>query len=191
MASLLLIGLVILTALAPVIFLNESDRILLLKLGAIAFLALFPGRSMSVRLVEGGETLRDEYILNLHKLRVDSYGNLPPPPKGSLFRRDDDERTIDDEEVQRNLYLQKFDAIYGVRVLHKVANEDDGRSEESHELPPDRDVHGAPRGGMDAHAPARADLDRQHPGVHHPLRAADPPADALRFAWVPTCSSSR
>jgi hypothetical protein len=124
-ASLLLIGLVILTALAPVVFLAESDRILLLKLGAIAFLALFPGLLYVQFVSTKAETLRDEYVLNLHRLRVDSYGNLPPPPEGSLFRRDDDERTLDDEDVQRNLYLQKFDAIYGVRVLHKVANEED------------------------------------------------------------------
>jgi hypothetical protein len=112
----LLVGLVVLTALAPVIFLGESDRILLLKLGAIAFLALFPGLLYLQFVSAKAETLRDEYVLNLHKLRVDTYWNLPPPPRGSLFTRPSDTRSIDED--QDNLYLQKFDAIYGVRVRH-------------------------------------------------------------------------
>jgi hypothetical protein len=116
-ATVLLLGLVILSALVPAIFLGASDRILLLKLGAIAFLALFPGLLYVQFVSAKAETLRDEYVLNLHRLRVDTYWNLPPPPKGSLFRRSDDHRNMEDE--QDNLYLQKFDAIYGVRVKHK------------------------------------------------------------------------
>ena len=114
-AVVLLVGLVIITALLPVIFLGESDRILLLKLGAIAFLALFPGLLYLQFVAAKGETLRVEYVLNLHKLKMDTYMNLPPPPRGSLFWRPGDERTADDPD---NLYLQKFDAIYGVRVQH-------------------------------------------------------------------------
>jgi hypothetical protein len=114
-AIVLLVGLVILTALVPVIFLGESDRILLLKLGAIAFLALFPGLLYLQFVAAKGETLRVEYVLNLHKLRMDTYLNLPPPPRGSLFWKPGDHRTSDDSD---NLYLQKFDAIYGVRVQH-------------------------------------------------------------------------
>ena len=114
-AIVLLVGLVILTALLPVIFLGESDRILLLKLGAIAFLALFPGLLYLQFVAAKGETLRVEYILNLHKLKMDTYENLPVPPRGSLFWRPGDERSSDDKD---NLYLQKFDAIFGMRVQH-------------------------------------------------------------------------
>lgn len=115
-AIVLLVGLVVLTALAPVILLGQSDRILLLKLGAIAFMALFPALLYLQFVAARAETLREEYVLNLHRLKVDAYDNLPPPPPGSIFRRDGDTRRID--EHQDNLYLQKFDAIYGVRVRH-------------------------------------------------------------------------
>ena len=114
-AIVLLVGLVVMTSLLPVIFLGESDRVLLLKLGAIAFLALFPGLLYLQFVAAKGETLRVEYILNLHKLKMDTYMNLPAPPRGSLFWRAGDDRTSDDKD---NLYLQKFDAIYGVRVEH-------------------------------------------------------------------------
>jgi hypothetical protein len=114
-AVVFLVGLVLLTALAPVVFLGESDRILLLKLGAIGFLALFPGLLYLQFVSAKGETLRMEYVLNLHKLQMDTYWNLPPPPRGSLFWKPGDDRDPDDKD---NLYLQKFDAIFGVRVQH-------------------------------------------------------------------------
>jgi hypothetical protein len=115
-ATAMLVGLVVITALVPVIFLGESDRVLLLKLGAITFLALLPGLLYLQFIAAKAETLREEYVLNLHKLGMDTYWNLPPPPRDSMFRARDDDRTADGDE--RNLYLQKFDAIFGVRVRH-------------------------------------------------------------------------
>lgn len=114
-AGAFLISLVALTSLLPVIFLGESDRILFLKLGAIGFLALFPGLLYLQFVATKEKTLRDEYVLNLHKLRADTYTNLPRPPRGSLFWRPGDNRT--DKDDRENLYMRKFEAIYGFRKL--------------------------------------------------------------------------
>jgi hypothetical protein len=112
-AMVFLVGVVMVSSLIPVIFLGTSDRILLLKLGAIAFLSLFPGLLYLQFVAVRAETLWTEYVLNLHRLRADTYDNLPRPPRGSLYWRPGDTRTRDDPE---NLYKQKFNAVYGVRL---------------------------------------------------------------------------
>jgi hypothetical protein len=97
-------GLVIL----PVFYLDRVDRTLVMKLGAIALLAMIPGLLYLQFIAAKGPTLRQEYILNLHRLQIDSYKNLPTPPPDSLFFQGPNPPTQGE-----NLYLQKFDALYG------------------------------------------------------------------------------
>jgi hypothetical protein len=111
-ALIFLITIMLLTSLLPVIFLGTTDRILLLKLGAIGFLSLFPGLLYVQFVAVRVETLWTEYVINLHRLQFDKYENLPQPPATSLFRRAG-ETSRDDAS---NLYRQKFVAAYGVHI---------------------------------------------------------------------------
>ena len=92
----------------PVVYLDRVDRTLVMKLGAIALLAMIPGLLYLQFIAAKGPTLRQEYILNLHRLQIDSYQNLPTPPADSLFFQGPNPPAQGE-----NLYLQKFDALYG------------------------------------------------------------------------------
>jgi hypothetical protein len=109
-AMIFLVGAVLISSLLPVIFLGTTDRILLLKLGAIGFLSLFPGLLYSQFIAVRAETLWTEYVLNLHRLKADKYENLPQAPASSLYRRPGEEARSQDAN---NLYVQKFLAAYG------------------------------------------------------------------------------
>jgi hypothetical protein len=80
-----------------------------LKLGAILFLSLLPGLLYLQFIAVKLGTLRDEFITHLHRLHIDAYENLPPPPPTSIFYRPD--RQPGDPE--RNVYIRKFEALYG------------------------------------------------------------------------------
>ena len=92
----------------PVVYLDRVDRTLVMKLGAIALLATIPGLLYLQFIAANGQTLRQEFILNLHRLQIDSYKNLPTPPADSLFYQGPNPPA-----QGKNLYLQKFDALYG------------------------------------------------------------------------------
>jgi hypothetical protein len=109
-AMIFLVGVVLISSLLPVFFLGTTDRILLLKLGAIGFLSLFPGLLYSQFIAVRAKTLWTEYVLNLHRLKADRYENLPQPPPSSLYRRAGEEARREDAN---NLYVQKFLAAYG------------------------------------------------------------------------------
>jgi hypothetical protein len=108
-----LLATVFVFSLMPVIFLGTTDRILLLKLGAIGFLSSFPGLLFVQFVAVRAETLRAEYVLHLHRLQADTYELLPAPPKDSVFRRPGDTRP---EIDLSNLYIQKFHTVYGVPI---------------------------------------------------------------------------
>lgn len=95
-AMIFLVGVVLISSLLPVFFLGTTDRILLLKLGAIGFLSLFPGLLYSQFIAVRAKTLWTEYVLNLHRLKADRYENLPQPPPSSLYRRVGEETRRED-----------------------------------------------------------------------------------------------
>jgi hypothetical protein len=97
----------------PVFYLDRVDRTLILKLGAIALLAMIPGLLYLQFIAVKGRTLRQEFILNLHRLQIDSYENLPTPPTDSMFFQGSNPTAPGE-----NLYLQKFDALYGGPAEH-------------------------------------------------------------------------
>lgn len=101
-------------SLAPVIFLDENSRIIGLKVGSIIFLSLLPGWLYLQFVAVKGKTLWDEYVLNLYRLQVDAYTNLPSPPRGSYFDtllgKETHGETVEPAE---NLYERKFRGLYG------------------------------------------------------------------------------
>ncbi|MBI4202893.1 MAG: hypothetical protein HY532_07275 [Chloroflexi bacterium] len=112
---------IFLVSIFPVVLFGAVDRILALKLGAILVLSLIPGWLYLQFITAKGKTLREEYILNLYRLHVDDYGHLPKPPTDSLFyklwtthrqrNRSGSAPAVGDESD--NLYLRKFDGLYG------------------------------------------------------------------------------
>ncbi len=102
-------------------------QVLLLKSFAIVVLSYLPGwlflRFLSIR----ARSVRDEYVLNLHRLGMDRLVHLPQPPRNSMYHEpwrkavEKDRQSAglppleaDGEPDPSNVYLAKFDAHYGV-----------------------------------------------------------------------------
>jgi hypothetical protein len=100
------------TSIVPVVFLDVPERILFLKLGAVLFFSLLPGLLYLQFIAVKLGTLKDEFVANLHRLRIDTYENLPAPAPGSVFFRP--ERHSSPEDT--NVYVRKFEALYGQTV---------------------------------------------------------------------------
>ena len=84
--ALLLVLLVFTVAVIPVVVFGNVERNLLLTLAGILFLSLLPGWLYLQFVAVKGKTLWNEYVLNLFRLHVDDYRNLPRPPVTSSPR---------------------------------------------------------------------------------------------------------
>jgi hypothetical protein len=122
-----LITVISIMGLAPSLVFDRSAQVLLLKMLAIVLLALLPGWLYIQFVVVKGKSLRDEFVLDLFRLHADSYGNLPEPPKGSLFHPIWQAIPDKPEDPQRNMYLQKLQAAYGKVVALPHAEQELGR----------------------------------------------------------------
>jgi hypothetical protein len=91
------------------IVLNPVERVLVTKYAAVAFLSMLPGLLYLQFIALRAETLRDEFVQNLHRLGIDSYENLPPPPVNSVYGQGDPPPSTDEQ----NLYIRKFETLYG------------------------------------------------------------------------------
>lgn len=111
-----LLLILIATALVATTFFDHGAQVLLLKAFLVVFLSVLPGWLYLQFIALKGTVLYDEYVLNLYRLRIDDLANLPKPPPGSscwpawnrLVPEDHE-----DESVARNIYLKKFEAVYG------------------------------------------------------------------------------
>jgi len=90
--------------------------VLALAVFAIWCLSFVPGWMYIRFLGQRAGALWDEYVLNLHRLGLDSPGRLPRPPVTSQFYAE----WFTDNGVllagRENIYRQKFDAYYGKSV---------------------------------------------------------------------------
>jgi hypothetical protein len=88
----------------------------LLSACAVWALAFMPGWLFVRFLDRRAGALWDEYVIHLHRLRVDDPGNLPEPPSTSSYHK----QWLVDGGVgrlrMRNIYREKFDAYYGRSV---------------------------------------------------------------------------
>jgi hypothetical protein len=150
----LLVLVVSAASLIPAVFLGPSGRIVVLKLGAILFLSLFPGLLYLQFISLRRQSLRDEFVTNLHRLQIDTYENLPRPPKGSIWFRPGDHRPPYEPD---NVYQRKFDGAYGAPVEgHQVSLGGSwGEQPSTH-----THLHGAPGRGMGSGDPTRGDRKR-------------------------------
>ncbi len=112
--ALLLVLLVFTVAVIPVVVFGNVERNLLLTLAGILFLSLLPGWLYLQFVAVKGKTLWNEYVLNLFRLHVDDYRNLPRPPVTSIFyERWQKSQPNGTGDGSANLYERKFRGLYG------------------------------------------------------------------------------
>jgi hypothetical protein len=102
--------------------LSPSSALSILKVALIALLAVFPAWLYDLFLWRRGPSLYDEYVLNLFRMHIDEYRNLPMPPRHTsyypLWRAHHDElRQLASTQTKDNLYRRKFEAVFGRRSV--------------------------------------------------------------------------
>ncbi len=118
-SRMMLLLLFIVLALLSTTVLVRSYQIFLLKAFLVTFLSILPGWLYLHFIRTKGTALYDEYVLNLYRLRIDSSMNLPKPPPGSSYWQEWSQAIGDapDSQVTRNIYLRKFESVYGPRSV--------------------------------------------------------------------------
>ena len=86
----------------------------LFKIFVILYFSLLPPWLYLQFISTKGKTLWDEYVLNLFRLHIDDYANLPAPPKRSAFY-DGWARAYQDATGQneKSIYRKKFEGLFG------------------------------------------------------------------------------
>jgi hypothetical protein len=113
----LLIG-TVLASLLPAVLFQPNSRVFLLKLVAAALLASLPGLLYLEFIRFKGQTLYDEYVINLFRLGIDRDCNLPAPPSHTSYylRWKKDHERLETNSTD-NLYRKKFEAVYGQQAV--------------------------------------------------------------------------
>src|SRR5262245_33689239 len=117
----LLVGAVV-ASLLPAVLFQPHSRVFLLKLAVVALLASMPGLLYLEFIRFKGQSLYDEFVINLFRLGIDRKCNLPAPPQHTdyyrAWKQDHDTLQTDSRD---NLYRKKFEAVYG---QHAVSTRD-------------------------------------------------------------------
>ncbi|MGH3664820.1 MAG: hypothetical protein ACRDU8_01795 [Egibacteraceae bacterium] len=112
----------VLAILLPAVMLGQPSRVALLKLGVAGLLSFIPGWLYLAFLRHRGPSLYDEYVLNLFRLHIDEYRNLPMPPAHTSYyttwKREHDDL---DTDTSDNLYRRKFESVYGRNAVSTIA----------------------------------------------------------------------
>jgi hypothetical protein len=110
----ILLACAVLATLLPATLLQPHSQLFLLKMAVAALLGVLPGWLYLQFIRFKGRSLYDEFVLNLFRLHIDEYRNLPAPPKHTsyyqLWREHHDELAAGTTD---NLYRRKFEAAYG------------------------------------------------------------------------------
>lgn len=94
------------------IYFNNETQTLLFKLFIIGYFSFLPAWLYLQFISIKGKTLWNEYVLNLFRLEVDDYSNLPKPPEKSVFINKWNEET-GGFESEDNIYRKKFEGLFG------------------------------------------------------------------------------
>ncbi len=84
-----------------------------LELAVIWILSFLPGWLYIRFIGQRAGAIWDEFVLNLHRLRLDEPQHLPQPPVNSIYFEDWFDGGGATVSRHRNIYRQKFDAYYG------------------------------------------------------------------------------
>ncbi len=113
----LLVGVVV-ASLLPAVLFQPHSRVFLLKIVAVALLASMPGLLYLEFIRFKGQSLYDEFVINLFRLGIDRRCNLPAPPQHTdyyrVWKREHDALGTDSRD---NLYRKKFEAVYGQHAV--------------------------------------------------------------------------
>ena len=114
--------LVIVLVLAGASLLSPTSALSLMKIAVVALLAVFPAWLYNLFLWRRGPSLYDEYVLNLFRLHIDEYRNLPMPPRHTSYyplwrKHHRDLQRLASTQTKDNLYRRKFEAIFGRRSV--------------------------------------------------------------------------
>jgi hypothetical protein len=105
-------------ALLPAVLFQPHSRIFLLKVAAVVVFASLPGLLYVQFIRFKGQSLYDEYVINLFRLKIDRYCNLPAPPKHTSYYA---EWSAEHDKLANpgrdNLYRRKFEAVYGEQAV--------------------------------------------------------------------------
>lgn len=127
----LLVGLTVMVVavLAVAAVMGGFWRMAVAELVLVVVLSLLPAWLYLEFVVHRGRARYDEYVLNLFRLHLDEYRNLPAPPQHTsyyaLWRREHDRLAT---ETTDNLYRDKFESVYGPLSVSTRALIDDGGS---------------------------------------------------------------
>lgn len=112
--------LIIVGPIASSAFLTQELRVFVFKVFIVIFFSILPGWLYLQFISAKSKTIGDEYILNLFRLHVDHYANLPKPPEQSIFferwreAQLSKKKPIPDEVGEsRTIYEKKFHAQFG------------------------------------------------------------------------------
>jgi hypothetical protein len=133
----ILLVMLVVTALSFTTLLAREYQVFVLKSFLITFLALLPGWLYLQFIRVKGTGLYDEYVLNLYRLKIDEIGNLPKPPPGSSYwdRWNEAAGKADDRHVSRNIYLKKFESVYGRSAIPQSRRQRDNEANAAVEGP--------------------------------------------------------
>lgn len=107
-------------ALCSILFTSETQSELF-RIFVILYFSFLPPWLYLQFITTKGETLWDEYVLNLFRLHIDDYANLPEPPKRSTFHRKwsqarETKRSLGEREQdqqEKSIYRKKFEGLFG------------------------------------------------------------------------------
>jgi hypothetical protein len=114
----LLLAGAVMAVLVPTVLVHERSRVFALELAMAGLLAALPGWIYLQFIKNKGQSLYDEYVLNLFRLHIDEYRNLPAPPQHTsyyaLWKHEHEQLGTDTKD---NLYRRKFEAVYGASAV--------------------------------------------------------------------------
>src|SRR6266508_54367 len=109
------------TVVAPLlaaVLLDAHSQVFVLKGVAVVLLAGLPGWLYLEFVKFKGYSLYDEYVLNLFRLRIDRYCNLPAPPKHTSWYQP---WAVAHNKLKTtstdNIYRRKFEAVFGKHAV--------------------------------------------------------------------------
>jgi hypothetical protein len=114
------------------VLLDQQSRLFLLKIVLAAALTVLPAWIYLLFISSKGQRLYDEFVINLHRMRIDRLGNLPAPPQHTTYYaawKQARQQVVAEtgSDTKDNLYRAKFEAIYGLEAVSTRELIDTGR----------------------------------------------------------------
>ena len=113
----IIVGLIVIGAGICSILLTADNQTQIFKIFVVLYFSLLPPWLYLQFISTKGQTLWDEYVLNLFRLDIDKHANLPEPPRRSAFYDDWLKATADrgrDSKQEKSIYRKKYESLFGL-----------------------------------------------------------------------------